>query len=251
MPLASTWMPLVSWPPMSRTVRVAQDTSCARRARGRGSRSGCAPWKRQRHPPVAGAHVPGILKLDAERPLDGPGCTPAVRAMMNASASRRSSARRNFLRQVSRRRPVLHRDDRLVVDVDHQIVGHAGGARRLRQSPDSAIRQGRGRSRTCAWRRRKELRSLGAQPLEHLLDHRVPYASASFAKAFALDVRQAGLFEITELLEELLQPEGPLQRSEEVVDALARLAAALEFAAEQREARVDDASSLATRQAVA
>src|SRR5208282_2990921 len=83
-----------------------------------------------------------------------------------------------------------------------------------------------------------ERRRLFAQPGEHLAE-RLLDPGLDLAEAFALDVAAAGLFEVAQLLDELLIAEGPLQRPEEAVESAVEPTALRQRAAEQREAAVD------------
>ena len=69
---------------------------------------------------------------------------------------------------------------------------------------------------------RVERRRLGAQALEHLARAPPARRSPTLGEALALDLAAAGLLEIVELLEELLEPEGALERGEELVELAAR-----------------------------
>ena len=55
----------------------------------------------------------------------------------------------------------------------------------------------------------------------------------------AAELAAAGLFQVVELLEELLQPEGALQAGQEALVAVAGAAGRIQCAAEEREARID------------
>ena len=64
---------------------------------------------------------------------------------------------------------------------------------------------------------RIKLGRLLAQALEHLAE-RILHAGRDLGEALALDLADAGLLEIVELLEKLLEAKRPLQRAEERVE---------------------------------
>ena len=87
--------------------------------------------------------------------------------------------------QLARGRPVLHVDDRLVVDVEQQLVGQACGARDLLgMGVIARARRCRGRSPTCAWRRAHRAtgassrRRLNTSPSASLTAALAPWRSA-------------------------------------------------------------------------
>src|SRR5208282_6031286 len=99
-------------------------------------------------------------------------------------------------------RPVLHVDDRLVIDVEKEVVRRGRRARDLlgvyvvARTGDIAeeVRLALGAGRV-------EGRRLLAQPSEHLAE-RFLDAGLDLAEALALDMAEAGLFEVPKLLDE-------------------------------------------------
>ena len=189
----------------------------------------------QRHPAIAGADGVGLLQLDRHGPVDAAGHLGGVVVRPDHPVQRPIE----LFAETAGGWPVLDRDDRLVVDVQQHVIGQPGVARDLlgdRQITRARIVAEEVGFPLGPWREHR--RRLVAQPAEDLAQRR-PDAVAQLLEALALDLGEAGLFEIAELLDELLQPEGILEPREELLDL--RIAAFLgaELAAEEGEAGVD------------
>ncbi len=123
-----------------------------------------------------------------------------------------------FVTQLARWRPILHLDNRFVVDVEKQIVGKVRRARDLfgmgmvARSGDIAeeVRFALGAGSIKFGR-------LLAQPPEHLAE-RILDAGLDLGEALALDLADAGPLEIVELFKKLLEAKGSLQHAEERVE---------------------------------
>jgi hypothetical protein len=144
-----------------------------------------------------------------------------------------------FLAERAGRRPIFHVDDRLVVDVEQQVVRQAGGAGHLfgvsviAGAGDVAEKVG-----LALGTGRVEGRRLAAQPIEHLAERRLD-ARFESGETLALDQAEAGPFEIVELLQKLFEPECPLERGEEFVERGIYSVGFGKRATEQREPGVD------------
>ena len=173
----------------------------------------------QRHAAIAGADEIGFLQIDCERSLDhllNVGRRRFDRIVRFQHAVERAP---EFIAQLACRRPVFHLDDRLVVDVEKQVIGKVRPrARLLRRGSGSAILRYRGRSPICAWRRAHRALAPPCANAETLHRAKSFTPDADLGKALALNLADAGLLEIVELFEKLLETKGPLQRAEERVE---------------------------------
>ena len=86
--------------------------------------------------------------------------------------------------------------------------------------------------------RRIELRRFGFEPTEHIRQ-RLAHFLGHFRESLGLQLADAGLLEIAQLLEELNEAKIPLQRAQELLDALAVRLARTQRSAKQGEAPVD------------
>src|SRR5271169_3162822 len=174
--------------------------------------------ERQCHPTIAGADEVGFLQIDGERAfyhLLDIGRRRFDRRFCFQQAPERAP---KFFAQLARWRPVLNLYDRLVIDVEKQVIRKARLARdffgmgMVARSCDipEEIRFALGAGRI-------ELGRLPAQPLEDFAERSL-HAGPGLSKAFALNLADAGLLEIVELFEKLLETKGPLQRAEERIE---------------------------------
>ena len=143
-----------------------------------------------------------------------------------------------LIAQLARRRPVFHLDDRLVVDVEQQVVGKVGIARdlfgvRVVTRPRDVAEEVR--FAFGAWR--VELGRFRPQALEHLAE-RILHTGCDLGETLALDLADAGLLEIVELFQKLLETKSALKRAEERVEVDQPMGGG-KRPAEQRELAVD------------
>ena len=159
----------------------------------------------QRHPPVAGADQIRFLEIDGKRVDDRlrhvrrPGPDHAV----HGEHARKRAA--ELVAELAGRRAVLDLDDRLVVDIEQELIGQPRGAgdllglRMVARAGDVAeeVRLARGAGRIERWR-------ILAQMLEHLAE-RLLHATLHRGETLPFHLAVAGRFEVIELLDELLQ----------------------------------------------
>ena len=194
--------------------------------------------ERQRHAAVAGADQIGLLQIDRERILDH--LLDVGRRRFNRIVGFQHTPERaaEFVAQLAGRRPVFHLDDRFVVDIEQQVVGKTRVARDLfRVGVVARAGDVAEEVRFAFGAGRIKLGRLGAQALEHFAE-RILHAGRDLGEAFALDLADAGLLQIVELLEKLLEAKGSLERAEERVEVDQPMGGG-KRPAEQRELPVD------------
>ena len=182
------------------------------------------------HPAITGTDQVGFFQLDVERPFHR-----LLQLAFKAGILPHHAVQRafEFLGELTRRRPVFNRYDRLVVNVEQQVVGKAGVARHLLSNGQIAragyVAEKVGLSGRAG---REHDRSLITQPAEDLCQC-VLYSICHLGEALAGDLLNAGLLQVVQLFKELFEPERPFKRAKEFFNL--RLAALLgtEFAAEQ------------------
>ncbi len=195
--------------------------------------------EREAHAAVARADHVRLLERDLERGADR--WAHRVRRDGRPRGGERVVERPQELPlHLGRRRPVLHLDDRLVVDVEHEVERQAGllaqrvGNRHEPRSGDVAEEVG-----AAARPGREQLRRLVSELAEDLaerLRERLLLAGEPQAAA----VPDAGLLEVAQLLQVLHVAEVALEVREEHIDPAGERRHALEPTAEEREARVDE-----------
>src|SRR5450759_4446267 len=194
--------------------------------------------ERQRHPAIAGADEVGFLQIDREGGLDH--LLDVGRRRFNRIVRFQHASERppEFIAQLACRRPVLHLDNRLVVDVEQQIVGKVCVARDLFGM--SMVARSRDVPEEVGFAfgaRSIKFGRLLAQSPEHLTE-RILHTGRDLGEALTLDLADAGLLQIVELFEKLLETKGSLERAEERVEVDQPMGGG-ERPPEQRELPVD------------
>ena len=190
------------------------------------------PRERQRDPAVAGADHGGIFQRDFQRRAHDLRHAVCVRVDAGERAQ-------EAVAHVLVRGAVLHLDNRLVVDVQQQIVGEGRGfchvLRHRHEARAGDVTEEIGFASRAGG---EQVGRLRAQPDEYGVDG-LAHGVAGVAEAFGAGVLAAGFRQVGQPVEELFEAETAVEIGEEDVDPVGKIGKCGESAPHQGEAGGD------------